>query len=398
VEPVVQVMRLSSHQRESPVPQQSIQVRVVEPTASQNTLRQLHTFERTNPVTEIGAPRIEQPLTGASAYAESFYRNLKTHFPKNPTTKTTSTNPDMLREQLMNFLRQEIATNTWKNYARAMGEYERFLKAKELLPSNYTASLFIVDLFYDDLRRETLHLTGLYQYAKDISAACGQGRCQGWDAEGDFYLKKVKHILYNMGGAIPHSHAKPMTQEHAYRVLSIPGWTEEERMIVFVMWMCAGREVDILNLNCGDCDKEKEDQEDLVVLNWVPKEAEVGAGSGRTKNSHGRVLTCVINARENTSRIWKYVEKRKERKLPFTNLSGEKIIKLLQKLDPEYTGHSPKRGALNHLGRKKCGFDLIGRMARHYQPGRDLPKHTELYLEPHIYGLMGRTQDATRLL
>jgi len=363
-------------------------------------------FERSAPeqtVMMVGNPagkNIAGFLTpGASVYAQAFMSSLIPHLPENPRTKTTSRTPDELREQLVGFLAQyELASNTKNNYARSMGEFQRFLMAVHMTPTNYSAALFIVDLFYDEERRETLTINGLYQYAKDVSAACGQGRCESWAEEGIIYLPKVMKILYNMGATVPLRQAKPMTFEHAYLALKIPGWTEEERLTVYAMWKTASRDVDIVTLSASDCRKEVEAGETLIVFEWIPKENQSGAGSGRTKNSHGKVLTCVVNAKEHTERLWKYIEKRKKAKKPFTSLTEEQIIKVLQRLDPEYTGHSPKRGALNHLGRNKVGFELIGRMARHHQPGRDLPKTTELYLDPAIYGLMGRTQDATRLL
>jgi len=382
-------------------------VRVVwSPPQSRETIpapKELARFERSDPMPEFETQPLHTGVvkftSGASLYAESFMKNLRTHYPKSHRTATTTKPIDQLLQQLKDFYRVELAPNTVKNYARVMAEFERFLEATNLVPTNFAAALFIVDLFYDDERRKTLTLSGVYQYAKDLSAACGQTRCETWAEEGTVYLSKVTKILYNMGGAIPHKHAKPMIKEHAYSALVIVGWSEEERMVVFAMWKLAARAVDILTLNIMDCRKEFEGGIMLIVFEWIPKEDETGAGSGRSKNSNGRVLTCVVNAGEQTQRLWDYLEKRKKKKKQtFTDMTEEQIIKVLQRLDPEYTCHSPKRGALNHLGRQKVGYELIGRMARHNQPGRDLPRVTELYLEPEIYGLMGRTQDATKLL
>lgn len=366
-------------------------------------------FERTTQAQIIHNPifsdpgLMEQPIRrGANMYAEDFATNLRAFYPKFHKKSTVSIHKtaEQLREQLRNFLKQELALNTMENYGRTMAEFDRFLEVNELPPTNYAASLFIVDLFYDDKRRESLSITGIYQYAKEISAACnGKDRQpEGWESQGDMYLKKVKRILYNMGAEIPNKHAKPMTRDHAYSVLTIRGWREEERMVVFAMWMTASRDVDILALNCADCRLETEGVDLLIVFEWRPRESATGPGSGRTKNNAGKVLTCVVNARENTQRLWKYMETRKKKSRAFTDLSESQVIELLKRLDPEYTGHSPKRGALNHLGRCKVGFEMIGRMARHHQPARDLPRHTQVYLEPEILGLMGRTQDVTKLL
>jgi len=361
----------------------------------------LSRFERSTQ-SQIMSNLIEPTRRGASMYAEDFAANLKTFYPRfhKKSTESTQKTAEQLREQLRNFLKQELAINTMENYGRTMAEFDRFLEVNELPPTNYAASLFIVDLFYDDKRRESLSISGIYQYAKEISAACnGKDRQpEGWESQGDMYLKKVKRILYNMGAEIPNKHAKPMTRDHAYLVLTIRGWKEEERMVVFAMWMTASRDVDILALNCADCRLETEGGDLLIVFEWRPKESATGPGSGRTKNNAGKVLTCVVNARENTQRLWKYMESRKKKNRSFTDLSESEVIQLLKRLDPEYTGHSPKRGALNHLGRCKVGFEMIGRMARHHQPARDLPRHTQVYLEPEILGLMGRTQDVTKLL
>lgn len=360
-------------------------------------------FQRSEPEKKVRQPlqHVSEILlpSGASVYAQIFMSSLDIHFPKKPITRTTTKTPDQLREQLWHFLYlHELSENTKNNYARILSEFQRFLEKVNMIPTNYSAALFIVDLFYDNERRKTLHLNGVYQYAKDLSAACGQERCDSWNLEGTIYMTKVKTILRNMGGAIPHHQAKPMVQEHAYRALTINGWSEEERLVVYAMWKSCSRDVDIVTLNCADCRKEVEFGEELIVFEWVPKEARTGAGSGRTKNNRGRVLTCVLNCGEHTQRLWDYIRKRQKAKLPFTDMTEQQVVKLLQKLDKEYTGHSPKRGGLNQLGRQKVGFELIGRMARHNQPGRDLPLVTELYLEPQIYGLMGRTQDATKLL
>lgn len=345
----------------------------------------------------LGGSRNPNTGTGEYSYADNFMSLLAKHFPKNPTVKTTERSVPELLEILRKFLEQELAENTWTNYGRSWAEFQRFLVEKNLLPTNSNAAMFITGLHDDLERRKTLEINGIFQYAKDISAVGGRLPVEVWTAGGSHQLSKVMYILVKMGAKIPHSKAKPLTRAHAYSVLTRRGWTEEQRMVIYAMWKTASRDVDIVALSSLHCRQEKEDETDLIVFEWVPSTA-TGPGSGRTKNSRGRVQTCVVNAGEYTDRLWAYINHRQQRRLPFTSMTESQIVTLLQKLDPEYGGHSVKRGALTELARCRAPFELIGRVARHHNPARDLPELTQGYLDIEVCALLSRTQDATKLL
>jgi len=329
------------------------------------------------------------------SYSDRFQDYLKKYAPQRPRTVTTNLTLEQLHEQLTQFLEMEMAENTWKGYARSWAEFCRFNVSKGLEPTNLGAATFIVGLFYDMERRKDIDLPSIHQYAKNISAV-GNRLGDAWRAGSSNELSKVMHILKGMGALIPSSQAKPMIREHVYQALDKTGISEADKMLIYFLWKTASRDDDAIKVNCKDCLRIRtEDNIDLIIIVWRPSQ-EVGPGSGRQKNSKGYVLTCALDCGQLTDRLWKYINGRKGK--PFTDKTQEQIVTLLRRLDPEYSGHSPKRGALNHLGRRGVEWQLVSRMARHSNPLYDLPKQTRTYFEPEVLAVMLNTHSATKIL
>jgi hypothetical protein len=321
------------------------------------------------------------------APGDFFFNNLRQHAPQRPRVRPAAIPTNIVHEQLHRFLLHELEDDTWRAYGRTFAEIETFLQHHALHLNGHSVSLWLVSLVNDHHRK--IGISTIYNYAKQISAICHRDP----DFE-DGPLMRVLRILRNMGGALADSPAVPVTKEEVYGMLEDKHIPHADRMLIYIGWKMAARAADLRALHLPDCVWVIEQDRPLWVARWIPSSRQ-GPGHGRLKAARGIPKAIVVDFAERTQEAAHFLRGR----VWLTSKSTEQIAALMQRIRPQLSAHSIKRGALHHLlQHPDIALDLLTRVARHRHPAWELPIHTTGYLPPVQLALRLDTQKATRLL
>lgn len=273
------------------------------------------------------------------------------------------------------------ATGTLEDRQRLFRRFIAWTHLRGISPSPDNACLFVV--------ATNVKLQGMFAYAKMMSAIFGH---IGADNRP---LKSLTSVLRGSGGATPMSQARPIPRE-TLMVWAL-GQSPLLRLTALVAWKTASRwgEVSFLPHHHFVLISDLE-----VIVDWhaLPK--------GRRSNPYCRSKLAVVTG-PMTLEIARLLRAAGEfsRLSPWTT---EKLDREWAK-DPKmrgFTGHSIKRGAVDHLLRAKAAgasfpTSLISRLAKHQNDADepDLADTTIRYTSDSIaLGRALRTAEVTRFL
>ncbi len=292
-----------------------------------------------------------------------------------------------LEKELDVFLARELEINTWASYRRAISEVRMFANYHGLEMCEHVVCLWLLSILKDPHRHLTFR--GTLQYAKEASAALTR---LGIPRYGE--LSSMTSVLRKLGGNLPEGQAKPAEIAKVYAFVDNTQRMEDERMLIYLGWKAAARADDLQKLDPRQCRRITHHGRDLIVLTWRPTAQVNPFASGRMKSAQGRIKTCVLDCQERTPTLWTWLQRR----TTVTTLNTAAIDRIVRKMDPAYSGHSLKRGALHHVLEKGANLDQIVRLARHANSHDPLPAQTRVYLPHVLLALAEGTQEATRLL
>jgi hypothetical protein len=314
-------------------------------------------------------------------------------------TVTTRKYPDLetLEIELDEFLEQELETTTWSSYAQTWNEFETFCQHAGQQVSDRMGALWLLSLLRDHER--DLSVQGIYQMSKKLTAVAS--RLPEADTWVGNKVTAFKAVLVKMGARIPIKQACPIKKDQVYCAFTNPTLPTEFRFNLLLMWKSASRADDLQSLDTEAITFTEWEGRPMIVLRWIPHLTKGRTVIGRLKNdTTGLGKSCVVDAGEMHDVLAKEILSRKRRKGPFMLDNTETFVRKLKKyVDKNLTGHSLKRGALEHVLRQEnIPLNVITELGRHATPLSVLPPITRLYLPPIELALRLGTQVATRTL
>jgi hypothetical protein len=164
------------------------------------------------------------------------------------------------------------------------------------------------------------------------------------------------------------------------------------RVALFVAWKCAARWADVLELSGKSFVQLTPTQ---IVVAWDSTKT-TSAGDFRAWRwtvIHDRLpMDWVVQVLETLGQLQ-----------PLTRVPTSVLPQHLQKFGGDFTAHSIKRGALDHLVREavdgKLDIKLIPLLAKHQDPSNQFPASTLRYIQDKVaLALLLGSQKATILL
>jgi integrase len=294
-----------------------------------------------------------------------------------------------LEHALETFLSWEFEEGTMTTYRRVGSELERFCRHHHLEVAEHPAALWILSVYLDSSRKTSL--STVYNYAKVTSAILGHVGLELATGE----LRIIKKVLVRMGALVPERQAVPLSKHEVYEFLTRPDVPEGEKMTIFLLWKTAGRASDLQRLQVKNIHRVMVNGRTMLVCLWTPECHPNPILGGRLKHQRGitKSVVIAIDCPRMLARVERHLIGRKQAS-PY---DAAAVTRILKRIRPEYTGHSPRRGAIKHLLEQGCKVDLVVRMCRHAQP-LDMPIHTQQYMPQVALALALCTQEATIML
>lgn len=314
-----------------------------------------------------------------------------------------------MMEEFGAFMSNQLASGTWSGYGTVWTDFLTFASQVHLPICEYSAALFLRRRMLTPYRKGTegqpryYLVSTIYHQSKSLLAIGNrlQSIPGAWNQG---FLHSLNRILVKMGAKVPTFQAQPLLKEQVYKLLNEPAIPEDQKILLFISWKCAGRADDMSKANTDDVEIVKHRGVTYVILRWRPQARtnSVGhlamPGSGCPKNlSNGIGFSCVLDCGVYLPRVLKYLASRKG--LPLSPYTTEQVTAFLKKhISPIFSAHSIKRGALQYLLEQGVDLRLIAEMARHTLKLDWLPMVTKVYLQSALLALATGTQRATKLL
>ena len=273
------------------------------------------------------------------------------------------------------------AGSTWASYGSVWGRYLEYCLEHGLEPEeSQNGCLWVVSTVGTT---EKVSLQGQHQYAKTLSAVFGR---LGWHCR---YLSMMAAGMRNQGALIPIHQALAITLAEL-RILLADKRLATVHLGLMLAWSSASRWDDIVNLTRS-------------MFIYVAVSRLIISWSDQTKTTKGdpfRSSAYVVLEGSFTSAIFASLPQDPQDNI--TAHTTAQLDRLLKKCGYQWSGHSFKRGAANHLVRQAAEgrFDLalLPQLLKH-KSATDFNSCTIRYVGDHVsLALALRTAEATRLL
>jgi hypothetical protein len=318
-------------------------------------------------------PATPARLLGPDA-SPTYCRNLLWQWLTDGATVPRST----LERDTLQVARQALAATTWQSRHCL---FRRFVQARAALNHEDVGAQLAMFVQAQQVTPQS-RLT----YAKTLSAIASS---LGWEVP---LLRLYMSGLRKQGAEAPLHQATPISRRRMRQVIEATQ-DAHTRAALFVAWKTASRWADILTLTKESFVQLSDNQ---VVIEWSHTKSSTQGDFNpwRWTVIHDALPMCWL------LRIIRGLRRHQ----PLTTIPTENVPPLLQRFGGDYTAHSVKRGAVDHLVREaaagRLDMQLIPLLAKHQNPGCQLPPAVTLrYAGDKVsLALMLGTQRATMLL
>jgi hypothetical protein len=289
--------------------------------------------------------------------------------------RTPSSNP--LEDATLSVARQALATTTWE---MRHGLFRRFLQAEPSLQHEDVGTQLAMFV-----QSQQVMLSSRLTYAKTLSAIATS---LGWEVP---MLRLYMAGLRKQGAEAPTHQATPMPRELMRRIVAA---TQDPltKVALFLAWKTASRWADILALT----------KESFVQLTSSQLVIEWSRTKTTSQGDFNPWRWTVVHDESPMSWLTKAVRHLRSHQ-SLTSIPTEQVPRLLQRFGGDYTAHSIKRGAVDHLVHEavagRLDQQLIPLLAKHQNVASQFPATTLRYVGDKVaLALMLGSQKATILL
>ena len=217
---------------------------------------------------------------------------------------------------------------------------------------------------------------GAYQYTINLAAALRQFHGIDIPSEDDQHLWSMfRRALLRQGAKVPSRQAPPMKHETMRRIVNDRGRSTQERVSVAIAWLTAARGADLRNLTMSRIRLVGNDE---MMLDFTGTKTDpFREGLHSTIRLPPDLAPMIVE--------YLYQFRSQPEAHPFP-LTGAQLTALVRDYDPTLSGHSIRRGSLQHLLLKGAELDAIRRFGRyrtlegllHYLPLAELPLQRQI--------------------
>lgn len=232
--------------------------------------------------------------------------------------------------KMQEVLQHRYVDTTWQHMVAIRQRLLEYMEKREEPTILDGALMFLSDLLVKD-RELTTVLTYHWQLQKAIEIFDSINLKENW------LWHAYGVCLRRMGGLVPHRQAKALTKAHLEVIINDANINLDLRMAIQLAWKTGMRGSDLRRLNVGDVTVVAADAAIIVHL----------VGNKTDYYVQGTHIWADVGGEE---AVRYYQRRKRETKdsplFPFNNVE---IARALRTVDPDYSGHSIRRGALTHL-------------------------------------------------
>jgi hypothetical protein len=282
-----------------------------------------------------------------------------------------------LEDATLKVARQALAAPTWE--ARH-GLFRRFLAAEPSLQHQDVGTQLAMFV-----QSQQVMLSSRLTYAKTLSAIA---TALGWEVP---MLRLYMAGLRKLGAEAPTHQATPLPRDLMRRIISATR-DPHTQAALFLAWKTASRWADILTLTRESFVQLTPTQ---IVIEWsrtkTTSQGDFNPWRWTVVHDEGSMAELVRTLRS------------LRRNQPLTTIPTAQVPQLLQRFGGDYTAHSVKRGAVDHLVHEavagRLDQQLIPLLAKHQNVASQFPATTLRYVGDKVsLALMLGSQKATILL
>jgi hypothetical protein len=263
-------------------------------------------------------------------------------------------NPQGTLDAITATLKEMWSNNTWDSYASTYNQWKVYA---EQLPEGLPFTWQIMMYLEDAVNHPTdfISVGTAYSYSKRLGSMFHK-----MDIALDWTLLRCfRRALKRRGALVPESQALPLTADH-YKVL-VGALLQEGQLqwavALMLAWRTASRLDEILNRKVDDISfaSEPDDEQQKVFIRFAGHKGDPFQLFGS--------IPLFLTKRESS-----FLRTLCRSRMPGTELltcNSNQVITCLQRMDPTYTGHSIKRGALLVMLINDVPLELIRIFAKH---------------------------------